>query len=311
MSTPLRIVLLAAAAVAAGWLAWRPIRSWYLEPRAEKIASIASLQKEIKTARGAIAERPRIAEAIGLLAARTLGGDLETVDHRLRSHLSRVGEEIGLKELSVGTGRARALESPAASEFRNKELRQEIDGIEVEAWISGRGTLEQALRTVHRLESEPWLKRLGQVRLQADDNGASFQVAVRLATLFLPGRTPQEAGEWTYDPASFATHQPILARDPFTLRPKAAAPAPPAPPRAAGPPAFPYGDWMVTGVALLPGGPEVWLRQARSGETRRLAVGESIGELVLVTAGGDEAEFTRGEARFRAVVGQSLGAAAR
>ncbi len=290
-------------AVAGGWLLWQPINIKYLEPRATRLAAIASLRGDITDADRALADRPRVAKAIAGIARRTLGADLETVDHQLRSHLNRIGEEIGLRDLSVGTGRTGPIETPATTEFK-KELREELDGVEVEGWITGKGTLEQALRTVHRLEAEPWLKRLGQVRLQAADNGASFQVTVRLATLYLPGREPSEAVEWTYDPEGFASYLALVSRNPFAMHAPSAAPAAPPPP-----PGFPYGEWMISGVAALAAGPEVWLRNTRSGETLRLAVGESLGDWVLASAGGATAEFVRGDRRLPVAVGETLAAA--
>jgi hypothetical protein len=304
-----RLALIAAASVLAAWLVWGVARRGYLEPRQTRLEKILLLRGDVAAANKALDDAPRVNAALDELAARTLGGDLETVDHRLRSHLNRIGEEIGLRDLSVGTGRSRNLETPAPGEF-NKTLREELDGVEIEGWLSGRGTLEQVLRAVDRLETESWLKRIGQVRLQAAENGAAFEVTVRLSTIFLPGRgpaaTPADEPAWAYDPASFESHSALLASNPFALP----APGAAAPPVAAE--GFPYGTWMVTGVARGPSGPEVWLRSA-AGETRRLSIGEALGDLVLAAADGETAEFTRagGGEPVRASVGETLPAAAR
>ena len=85
------------------------------------------------------------------------------------------------------------------------------------------------------------------------------------------------------------------------------APAPPAAPAAVQNPA-PWAQWVLTGVASGPGGPEVWLLNPGSGESRRLAVGESLHEVMLVAAAGEAAEFRLHEERFTVAVGQSLGA---
>ncbi|MFB3138803.1 MAG: hypothetical protein ACE10B_06255, partial [Phycisphaerales bacterium] len=65
-------------------------------------------------------------------------------------------------------------------------------------------------------------------------------------------------------------------------------------------------QWMLTGVASGPDGLEVWLLNPQTGESRRLAVGETLRELVLVGAVGETAEFRRDQQRFTVSVGQRL-----
>ncbi len=57
-------------------------------------------------------------------------------------------------------------------------------------------------------------------------------------------------------------------------------------------------------MAVGPGGAEVWLLKADSGESRRLGVGETFQGLVLVGAAGEVAEFRLGETRFSVTLGQ-------
>lgn len=55
-----------------------------------------------------------------------------------------------------------------------------------------------------------------------------------------------------------------------------------------------------------PDGAEVWLLNRDSGESRRLAVGETLQELVLVAATGEVAEFRLNDEHFTVSVGHRL-----
>ena len=307
-----------------GWLGLRSFGSLYLEKRRTLKAQVEGLDSDLRRFRAAADDHPRVIQAITGYADRTLGGDRETVDHRLRSRLNRIGEEIGLSAVTVGTGRVKSLQTPARSEFRHRARRalgEEIDAVEVEGWISGRGAFEQALRLIYMIREEPWLKRVTHVRLQPTDGGKRFAVTLRLTTLFLPDQEPQTPLEATDDPAAdegavaavggFETYRSLIARDPFRLPSAAPTPEPkpkpkpkPVQPASAQPPS--YSRWVLTGVALGPGGAEVWLLNADSGESRRLEVGETFQGLVLVGAAGEVAEFRLGETRFSVTIGQRL-----
>ena len=114
------------------------------------------------------------------------------------------------------------------------------------------------------------------------------------------------------DLAAFDRYRPIVAANPFRL-PKPAppptavatqAPVQPAPPPP--PPGFPYEQWHVTGLVSGPLGIEAWLRNATTGESKQLAPGQQVGELVFVGSDGDVAEFARGTDRFKVQVGGDL-----
>lgn len=305
-----------------GWLGLQSFGSRYLDERRTLKGKIEELDSDLKRFSAAADDHPRVIQAITGYADRTLGGDRETVDHRLRSRLNRIGEEIGLSAVTVGTGRVKSLQTPARSEFRHRARRalgEEIDAVEVEGWISGRGAFEQALRLIYMIREEPWLKRVTHVRLQPTDGGKRFAVTLRLTTLFLPDQEPQAPLEATDDPAAdegavavvggFETYRSLIARDPFRLPSAAPTPEPkpkpkPVQPASAQPPS--YSGWVLTGVAEGPGGAEVWLLRADSGESRRLGVGETFQGLVLVGASGEVAEFRLGETRFSVTIGQRL-----
>ncbi len=306
MSATLRITGIVVVLAGLGWLGWTPVRSMYLDERADIEQRRAKLIAQVARYRSGADDSLRVRTALQAYADRTLGGDLEAVDHGLRTRLNRIGEEVGLAKLSVATGRVRSMESPARSlrPFRaHRELREELDFVEVEASVSGVGSLEAAMRLVHRIEAEPWIKRVVQVRLQPRDNGERFVVTIRLVTLYLPGRAPARPLETVADPGGFERYQLLARRNPFHL---AAKPASTPPPPVAPPPAAKQRKWVLTGVVRGPDGVEVWLLHAESGQSRRLTVGQSIEGVRLLSAAGDTAEFKFGEDRFTVALGRPL-----
>lgn len=311
MSALGRVMLAVAAILLLAWAAKGGVDRIYLQRRAKLEADIVAAQQRVETYRSALDEAPRVVDELQAFADRTLGEDLETVDHRLRMRLNRIAEQLRLENVAVGTGGASTRESPARSTFRGpfRPMRDEVDLVEVEAWVGGEGTLEQALRLVDVVQSEPWIKRITQVKLDGRDNGNRVTVSVRLTTLFLPGLRPGVQSAPSYDPAAFNRYAAIVARNPFQVPPKPApAPTPPAP-VASVKPRVRYDNWAVTGVATGPQGAEVWLTHAKSGASRRLTVGGQVEQAVLVAVDGDRATFELADERFQVDVGETLGAA--
>jgi hypothetical protein len=308
MSTPVRILGIVVVLAGLGWLVWTPVRSTYVEPRADLERERVERTSKVNRYRTGTDDHLRVTNAVQAFVDRTLGGDLETVDHELRTRLNRLGEEIGLRKLSVGTGRVRQMESPARSlpAFRaDRALREELDFVEVEASISGEGALEAVMQLVHRIEAEPWMKRVDQVRMQPRDNGERFVVTIRLVTIYLPDRTSTRPLKPTSDPADFDRYRHLAGRNPFRVAPKAAA-APPSQPLSTPRAVDKYRKWVLTGVVSGPDGVEVWLLHADSGRSRSLVVGQQIEEVRLVAAQGDTAEFQHGDDRFTVAIGRPL-----
>jgi len=307
MSRPVKIILGLVAFVALAWLGWTPVKVAYVNKSRDLQADIVSLTEDVDQLKQTAGDHVSVNDSIRSYIDRTLGGDLETVDHRLRSRLNRIGEDLGLEALSVGTGRVRRLETPAKSQFKRRgqqqALRDELDFVEVEAWISGEGSLERVLRLIHRIDAEPWLKRVHQVRVQPKLSTQRFAVQLRFVTLFLPGRAPIQPPP-PGEPGDFSRYAAMAGRNPFIVPPPTARPAP-APAVAAGPGAG-LGQWILTGVAANRGSVEAWLLNPDSGGTRRLAVGETFQEVILLAANGNVAEFQLGNERFRIAVGSRL-----
>lgn len=306
-----RIVIIAVAAVIGTWLLLTLSRQMYFSPREEKLAKIDDLTKRVldRESKNPIVMKRRLQG----YADRTLGSSREAVDHTLRTQLNRMTEELGLSDAAVGTTNAIVRLSPARRIFSSKglqgQLRDQPDFIEVEGWVNAKGTLEQVLALVDRIESASWLKRIDKVRVQAEEGGARCAVSLRLTTLLLPDMSPSDAPALEpYDRDRLKRYASLMSANPFAM------PAPPPkekPARAADhspppPPTFPYEQWALSGVALGPEGDEAWLRRSATGETLRLVVGQSIGEARLLAAQGEVARFEINQKQFLVTIGDKL-----
>jgi hypothetical protein len=312
MTRPVPIIGIVAALCIVGWLGAATANRMYFAPASELRQEVADLETQTREVEGRLANRNKLDDAIQAFVDRTLGGDQETVDHQLRTRLNRIAEELELKGASVGTGSISTRRSPARSAFSRRgswrELRDTTDFIELDGWISAEGSLQQVVQLVDRIDAEPWLKHIDQVKLDGKDNGRRFAVTVRLTTLFLPGREPGAAPATVYDPSRAEQFAALLTSNPFRVpqRRRPNAQATPQPPTPAPPAGFPWADWTLTGVAQSTAGPEIWLRNPKSGDTRRLAIGESIDAAELVAIGSTWAEFRLEGRRFRVLVGKNL-----
>lgn len=273
----------------------------------------------LRSVRAQRKELPELTDRQEGYVAQTLGGNLEAVDSTIRSRLYTLGETAGLVDLKVNTPSSSAKGSPAKRVFKRsgtqRELREEIDFIEVVATISGEGTYEQVIRLLGWLSSDGWIKRVNQVRFDPNPDGSRVAVSIRLTTIFLPNQAPEELPASGEVPADRMAA--ILRVNPFRIPPPPA-PKPPPPQPKPTPPAqpvapvvaksFPYDQWLVTGVVLGPDGPEAWLRNASTNERRTLQEGGSIGKAVLLKAQGEEATFELGKQTFEVQIGRSIAA---
>ncbi len=309
-------VPVAMAVAAAFWLAMQWGGGRFDDRRAEVEQRLATYRSAIENGRRQRRERPEVDAAIDGFAVRTLGNTVESVDSAVRSRLNRVGEESGLANLVVSTRPAVPRGTPAKGEFSRsasqRALRDEIDFVEVPASMLGQGSLESLLRAVHRIEQEPWIKRIDSVSFAVGNDPAKMQLEVRLTTLFLPGATVPETLEAALESQTpFDRYATLLAFDPFAL-PKPPEPPPPPSPRPRRPnpppppPSFPYADWVLTGLIEGAAGPEAWLASRSRGERLAIAPQGRIDEAVLLAVGRDAAEFLLGEERFLVPIGGSL-----
>jgi hypothetical protein len=285
---------------------------WFTDDRAAARRKLLTAENAITQIGGLAPTREKLARDLKAVVNRTFGPDQAATDSALRSRLNRIGEEIRLSDLRVATGTPTMRVSPAKRLLpKVRDQRYYDDFVEVPATITGSGTLEQALRLVHRVEVEPWLKRIDSVALEEEKEGERIKVTVKLTTIFLPGQKgtadlrPSDA-----ELERFERLRPIVQANPFRIPtpPKqqptevAAAPAPPP----AAPAGFPYDQWHVTSLVSGPLGPEAWLRNAATGETRVVTPGQAIGDAIFVDFEIDIAQFRQGDASFRVQIGRPL-----
>ena len=191
-----KIILPLAALGAAAWLGSMAARKSYFIPRAKLQATIDGHRAFLIDATKERLDRRRVEAGLQDYVDRSLGGDLQTVDHRLRSRLNRLGEAVGLDGLTVGTGHASSRQSPAKGQFKRRgiqrELRAEIDFVELQGSISGEGTLEQVLGLTHRIQAVAEEDRAPQDRSPRQRNAVRRDRAPQNA---LPARTKPDRAQ--------------------------------------------------------------------------------------------------------------------
>lgn len=303
-------LVIALAALGVGVVLWGAVRfGWYAPRAAELNERLAEATENVQSHQAALDQRPRLHRELDDIVNRTLGSDVESVDHRLRTRLNRIAEQLQLKQPVVSTGRPSARQNPGRMAFPRAaaELRNEIDFVELDGSISAEGTLDQVVALVDRIDAEPWIKRVHSLRIDPRDNGERFAVTVRLTTLFLPGRTPEELPTSEYDEQRLARFATLVSANPFRLPPpevEEPRPAPQQQPQQQ--PTRIVEQWRVTGIAQGPEGFEAWLRNAQSGEARRVSIGERVHDAVLVAADREQAEFQQNDQRLVVAVGGTL-----
>jgi len=308
MSGTMRLILALAALAVVGTAGYVTVNRVYLQPRAELLERIESASEELNQRRQALEDKPNVQSELRRVVQRTLGGDQETVDHQLRTRLNRLAEAVPIRGAVVNTGRAVPRQSPARRAFRGA-MRDELDFVELEASVAGQGTLEQALMLLDVLDAEPWLKHITQVTLDPKDNGGLFDINVRLTTIYMPGRSPEQAPGRVDPSARGERFASLVSLNPFRI-PSKPEPKPekrPDPkPQRTEPPAFRYDHWTVTAVIAHGEMEEVWLRNQSSNQSKRLTIGDQLHDMKLVATRGEFAEFERSEQRFRVRLGQTL-----
>jgi hypothetical protein len=323
-------VAIAVAALLAGAIGFVVGERRFTAERATAEEGIDTYVSVLTQARKVRDGRAELGARIQSVADRTLGPSLEVVDSEVRRRLNRACEELGIVEFSVTTGTSIAKPTPAKREFKQsseRSLRDEADFVEVEATVAASGPAGKMYRLLHRVQAEPWLKRIESVRLDPTADGSTVRMTVKLRTIFLPGMTAEKA--LVPDPQALASATRFAAlfeANPFkiptppavqvqtTLSPVAnpassgAGTGTDATPLTVPTPAspFPYGEWQLTGVVDGPGGAEVWLRHLPSGSQLTLQPGAAVGELVFRRVEYDFGVFDGPGGTCRVQVGSNL-----
>jgi hypothetical protein len=312
-----RVILGVIAAAVVFGAAWSAAHRFYVAPRRTTVDRIESLRGTLDQFNGERRELARMQDEMQAVADRTLGSERQTVEMALRTRLNRIGEELGLSGASVSTTTATGRESPARrSLHRNNPFRDAIDFVEVEASIAGEGSLEQAMRLVHRVQQEPWLKRIDAFSIDPRDDGLTVRTTVRLTTMFVPDFQPSfdAAPSAPADDGSFERYAVFAAANPFQVPPPVAvetqavvqeSPDPPPAPRN---PPYDYGQWLLTALTEGSRGSEAWLLNRKTSETRTLAVSERLKQMEFLGASEAGAAFRVGDEYVSIAIGSSLNA---
>lgn len=311
MKPPFVMATVAVVALGAGVLGYFWASGRIDSSRRAELEAIEVYSDFLARVRAERQQRPALDAKLKGVADRTLGPSAESVDSGLRSRLNRIGEELRLADLAVSTDADKErVGTPARSEFTAKErsLRDQPDFVEVRGSISGEGTLDQAMRLVHRIEVEPWLKRIDQVRLDPVKAGERVKVLVRMTTLFVEGVSGQPVAQASGEAlATFAKYAGFAQRNPFRVPPP---PAPPPPPvvqkTPAPPPGFPWNQWKLTGRLDGPLGAEACMRNTATNATMTLAPGAKLSDAEFVGFDGGAALFRLAEAHFRVELGATM-----
>ena len=287
-------------------------------------AQRSALNTEIARYRNGLAQREQEIMSQGSarkrmedLFASSLGSTEEAVSALMRTALNEMIANVGLREGTVTTRSPVPDLDPAAKSslaaFKPRTVRETPDFYEITGTASGKGTLEQAVRMLAMLESQPWIYRVDGFSMRPigkEREGIEF--AATVTTIFAPGvspnRKPDERVWIDLAPERLVACQSIIGKNvfrepPAAAAPVAAAPPPPPPPVPEGPA---YSDWRVTAVVEGRQGPELWLQNQRTGESRMLGAGGEVIGVVFVAVRGEIAKVKIGSDLFEVRPGLTL-----
>jgi len=273
------------------------------------VAEIEKREKEVRDHRATVKELKEIGGTM-------LGRDAESVVHRLRVALTSLGHEAGLQDVVVDSRAKGAVRNPAAQAgvtAFGEELAERADMSVVAGELKGEGKLDDVLRALALLESQPWPKRVSGVSLKPVPNADRVALSVSLETAFFEDFGPMEP-----PPRATPAADRIELASLVGLKNVFRAPAPEAKAQAEPPirpteaPSAPsLADWKVTGIVEQRSDDttrkaEVWLSNARSGEFRVLCVGDSFLGAVLDAVAPDQAVFLVDGGRYVLATGDHL-----
>lgn len=310
----------AAAAVGIGcWWGW----SAYSGRRRALDAEIVRYREGLDAREVELADAPRLRKRFDELADISLGASEEEANAVLRRALNEMAAHVGLRRAQVSTSTSRPQVNPATRsrlrEFRAREVRERPDFHALSATLTGECSLEQAVRTIALLNAQPWVCRIDGVGLRVlGRERESVDLSVTITGVFVRGgrsRSTDESAARIWSPIDDAAIDPWRAivaknvfreppappRPPDRERPVVEAPPPPPPPAAPS-----LADWRITAVVQSPSGPELWIVNTRSGETRTLAPGAEVLGATFVTGSGEVARIRIGEDVFEVRLGSTL-----
>lgn len=304
--------------------AWWGYRDWYAMPRDELQVEIEGARGRVRALEGELEEGAAVRKRLRAIASGTLGKKIDVVEHKFLAGLTALGERDGLSGVVASAGAPKAQISPlTASGVKGvgtgmrRALRGNPDFEVVQGQIRGRGTLEQALRVLAEVQSQPWIHRVDSFTLRPVGKEDQFELSVGVMTLLLGDLAKDDEGAVKIAEISAtaeAQWRPIAAKNVF--REPIAPPKPPAPEvrtaQGEAPKALPkppaYEEWKLTGIVEGRGGVEAMLTNAKSGEKVSLRIGGRVLDAVLREGKGERAIFEIDGKRYEVSNGQMLSA---
>lgn len=290
-------------------------RSVYAKPNAEMRETLESWHKGKDQMQRSLGDATSVKQQLAAIEATTLGPTGELAEHRMRTLLTDLCGQGGLKEFVIACREPKAVGNPAADENPaefNREMRRQADFLAIETSVTGRGSLESCLHTVALLESQPWLHRVSGVSIQPrGKERTEFDLSAQVVTILMPDLATDETGASAQvvsaDPTMWAA---VTSRNPFVVAPPLPEPkvevAQAAPPAQPIPRPKPLGDWVVTGVMRTTGGGEAILSNRKTGESRVLMPGGEMMGMKVSSILVDEIVMLEGESGYRVALGRSL-----
>jgi hypothetical protein len=310
-----------AAAIAALVVSWHFV---YTSPRNAILdqidaaqADIASLQKMLD---GEYDLRKRGKE----IGTTMLAAMQDTLEHRFRSGLSRIGEQEGLTGVVVDHAQPTDQLNPLLSvkgvpPSLKTALRRTPDFQLVHGTFKGIGTLEQVLRAAAVVQAQPWVHRVESFSIKPQGTGREkFDLQMSVATLYAPellGKTEPEPQVVPAGAEAEPQWRAVVAKNVFRrptpvdgARPVEVAQAP-ADGQGPAPQVFaPYEDWKLTGVMNGRGGIEAFFTNVKTGAKVTVERGGQVLDAVLVEGSGEQVIVEIGGKRFVLSNGQTLAA---
>lgn len=319
----LAIAAAIAATAGGGWWAW----SVYATERNAVDSEIARYKSGLEMREVELLDAGKVKKEFDELCAISLGATEEEANASIRRALNEMAAYVGLRKAQVSTSLARPVTNPAGKaklrEYLARSERERPDFYSLSATLTGEGSLEQSVRTLAMLEAQDWVCRVDGYGMRAFGKGEGIGLSITVTAMFLPGRKmtlgAESAGRiWSpIEEAQLDPWRTIVSKNVFRepppppppvappVQPTAVVEAPPPPP----PPAAPQpslGDWRVSAVVQGRGGPELWITNEKTSETRMLGVGSQVLEAEFITGSGESARIRIGEETFEVRLGSTL-----
>jgi len=311
----------AAVTLGGGWWAW----SVYSGERSLLDAQVARYAGGLEAREVEMLDATALKKEFDRLCAVSLGSTEEEANALMRRALNEMAAFVGLRQGKVSTATAKSVPNPAAKaklrEFGTRADRERPDFYSISATLTGEGSLEQAVRTVALLDAQDWICRIDGFGMRAfGKEKEGIDLSVSVTAMFFPGRKATlgaESGGRIWVPIEEARLDPWrtivsknIFKEPPPPLPPPAAPVQPTPIAEVVPPSPPsapsLGDWRVSAVVQGRTGPELWLTNEKTSETRMLSAGAQLLDAVFITGSGERARIRVGDSVFEVQLGSTL-----